>query len=224
MALQLVSEQTTIPVPQIRRVVKARYSLIAMEYIPGQKLSVVWPTLSWLGRLRVAFIIRFYVQQLRRIKHPRSSVPGPLATPGEGGMICQSPLFGPIIEYRGPFETYADLTNFFNDRLSLTLLSEGTPSTSLHSLPIFDDSQPLVFCNQYLNPDNFIVGDDGRLWLVDWPIAGFYPPWLEFATMRIQAQYDKQYPHWDAIIPFVCGWYFERERRLNRIIVSLSWI
>jgi len=194
-----------------------------MEYIPGQQLSVVWPTLSWFGRLRVAFIIRSYVQQLRKIKHPRSSVPGPLASPSEGGMVCQSPLFGPIIDCRGPFETYADLTNFFNDRLSQTLMFEGS-STSLDSLTTFDNSQPLVFCNQYLNPGNFIVGDDGRLWLADWPFAGFYPPWFEFATMRIQAKYDKQYLHWDAIIPFVCGWYFNQERWLKRIVMSLSWI
>ena len=127
------------------------------------------------------------------------------------------------IDCRGPFETYADLTNFFNDRLSQILISEGS-STSLGSLTTFDNSQPLVFCNQYLNPDNFIVGDDGRLWLVDWPFAGFYPPWFEFATMRIQAKYDKQYPHWDAIIPLVCGWYFEQERWLKSIVLSLSWI
>ena len=118
LALQLVSEKTTIPVPQIRRVVKTRYSFFAMEYIPGQQHSVIWPTLSWFGRLRVAFIIRSYVQQLRKIKHPRSFVPGPLVSPNEGGMVCQSPLFGPVIDCQGPFETYADLTNFFNDRLS----------------------------------------------------------------------------------------------------------
>ena len=135
-------------------------------------------------------------------------------------MVCQSPLFGPVIDCRGPFETYADLTNFFNDRLSQILISEGS-STSLGSLTTFDNSQPLVFCNQYLNPDNFIVGDDGRLWLVDWPFAGFYPPWFEFATMRIQVKYDKQYPHWDAIIPLVCGWYFEQERWLKSIALSL---
>jgi thiamine kinase-like enzyme len=102
-------------------------------------------------------------------------------------------------------------------------MSEGS-STYLGSLTTFDNSQPLVFCNQYLNPDNFIVGDDGRLWLADWPFAGFYPPWFEFATMRIQAKYDKQYLRWDAMIPFVCGWYFEQERWLKCIVMPLSWI
>ena len=75
----------------------------AMEYILSQQLSVVWPPLSWFGRLRVAFIIRSYVQQLRRINHPRSSILGPLASPG--GMICQTPLFGPVIGSRGPYAT-----------------------------------------------------------------------------------------------------------------------
>ncbi|KIM39399.1 hypothetical protein M413DRAFT_74903, partial [Hebeloma cylindrosporum] len=178
LAQRLVSEQTTIPVPQVRRVIKSIYTTyIAVEYIPGRRLSVVWPTLSWLGRLRVAFTIRPYVQQLRRIKHPRSSVPGPLAGPSEGGMMCQSPLFGPVVDSRGPFDTYADLAKFFNDRQALTLpRSKVKRSISLEDLTTFDDSQALVFCIQNLNPDSFIVGEHGRLWLVDWVYAGFYPP------------------------------------------------
>lgn len=32
----------------------------------------------------------------------------------------------------------------------------------------------LVLCHQDLNMRNIIVGDDGRLWQVDWTWAGFY--------------------------------------------------
>lgn len=222
LALELVAQQTSIPVPHVRRLVQSKYSkVIAMEHIPGKQLSVVWPTLSWSGRVRIAFIIHSYIRQLRKIQHPRSTIPGPLGGPDEGGKICQSPLFGQVVETRGPFKTYADLTHFFNDRLARTVKSEartlesqGKPPSSVDSPTTFDDSQPLVLTHQDLNPRNFIVGDDGHLWLVDWAWAGFYPPWFEFVAMRRQTENEervtrKKNPDWDVMIPFICGQFFE---------------
>ena len=199
-----------------------------MEHIPGQQLSVVWPTLSWFGRVRIAFTMHSYIRQLRKIRHPRSTVPGPLGGPDEGGEICQSPLFGQVVETRGPFARYADLTHFFNERLTLSLKSEHKPVSSLDSLTTFDDSQPLVLTHQDLNPRNFIVGDDGHLWLVDWAWAGFYPPWFEFVATRKQAKNEERVtggknPEWDAMIPFVCGWFFGQEKWRNRMARSLDW-
>jgi len=158
LALELVAQQASIPVPNVRRLVQSKYSkVIAMEHIP---LSVVWPTLPWSGRVRIAFIIHSYIRQLRKIRHPRSTVPGPLGGPDEGAKICQSPLFGQVVETRGPFETYADLTNFFKGRLVRTLKSQGKPPLSVDILTTFDDSQPLVLTHQDLNPRKFVVGDD----------------------------------------------------------------
>lgn len=78
LVLQLVAQQTSIPVPQVRRLVKSKYSTyIAMEHISGQQLSVIWPTLSWFGRLRIAFTMHSYIRQLRTIRHSRSTIPGP---------------------------------------------------------------------------------------------------------------------------------------------------
>ncbi|KIM44982.1 hypothetical protein M413DRAFT_442945 [Hebeloma cylindrosporum] len=226
LVLQLVAQQTSIPVPRVRRLLKAEDGTpyIAMEHIPGHQLSFVWPTLSWFGRIRVAFRMHSYVRQLRKIKHPRSAIPGPMGVPGEGGRICPSPLFGPVV-FRGPFATYSELTGFFNERLA-RLLQSG--STSPLDTLAFDDSQPLVLTHQDLNPRNFIVGDDGHLWLVDWAWAGFYPPWFEFVAMRRQAGNEedvtgKKNPDWDAIIPFVCGWFFEQARWIAHISKALYW-
>jgi len=132
------------------------------------------------------------------------------------------------VETRGPFARYADLTHFFNERLTLSLKSEHKPVSSLDSLTTFDDSQPLVLTHQDLNPRNFIVGDDGHLWLVDWAWAGFYPPWFEFVATRKQAKNEERVtggknPEWDAMIPFVCGWFFGQEKWRNRMARSLDW-
>lgn len=62
---------------------------------------------------------------------------------------------------------------------------------------------------------NIIVGDDGRLWLIDWAWAGFYPPWFEFVAMRMQSQpslTNKSDPLWDLLIPFVCDPYYRKRR------------
>ena len=102
-------------------------------------------------------------------------------------------------------------------------MSEGTPSTSLDSLTTFDNSPPLVFCNQYLNPDNSIVADDGRLWLMDWPVAGsyFYPPGLNLQ----QCEYRRGMTSNTGMLQFplsVDG--ISSRKGLYHINLSLPWI
>lgn len=79
----------------------------------------------------------------------------------------------------------------------------------------FDDSSPLVFTHNDLNPRNIIAGEDGRLWVVDWAWSGFYPPWFEFCAMDKQAWNEKLGGwndwFWELMIPFVCGPYFKTE-------------
>lgn len=91
-----------------------------------------------------------------------------------------------------------------------------------------DDSEPLVLTHQDLNPRNIIVGDDGRLWLIDFGMAGFYPPWVEFVTMRVQSDCSKcanytELEGWDTMIPIVCGWYRDQDAWYRRISTALNW-
>lgn len=44
---------------------------------------------------------------------------------------------------------------------------EGVPKDYPSRKQKFDDSEPLVFTHQDLNLRNIIMGDDGRLWIVD---------------------------------------------------------
>jgi len=228
LALQMVREQTSIPVPRVIRVFTKGYSTwIAMEHIPGDQLSAVWPTLSFFGRLRVAFTLRRYVRQLRAICDPRSAVPGPLGKTPADVRTCQSPLFGTIIETRGPFASYPELSAFFNDRLVRAMENNG----GNHNTPMetFDDSKPLVLTHQDINMRNVIVGDDGRLWLLDWAWAGFYPRWFEFVAMKRQAGNEElvteqKEPLWDAFIPFICDPYYRQETWLNKMCTALNWV
>ncbi|KAF8875700.1 kinase-like domain-containing protein [Infundibulicybe gibba] len=210
LALLLVFQETTIPVPRLRKVVESeivRY--IIMDHIPGRQLSEVWPSLGYMRRIWVAITLRRYIRQLRAIKPQDAPVPGPLSL--DRPRKCESPpIFGPIRPSRGPFASYAEMSAFFNKRDSMIPRKAGAPSQP------FDDSKPLVFTHQDLNMRNIIVGDDGRLWLIDWAWAGYYPCWFEFVAMKEQARneervVDRKEPFWDALIPFICDPYFSQE-------------
>ena len=188
-------EQTTIPVPRVRRIVRDEYDkYIIMDYIPGKQLCKVWPAMETWEKLRVVFTLRNYVRQLQAIRHPRSSVPDPMAT--DGARVCTLPLFGPIAEFRGPFPSYPELSAFFNERHRLALihahhLDPKTAQETCCSDP-FDDSQPLVLTHNDINMRNILVGDDGRLWLIDWAWAGFWPPWFEYLATKIQGEHESE--------------------------------
>ena len=223
-ALDLLFAETTIPVPRVRRVVKCQWDfLIVMDYIPGPTLAHVWPTLSTWRKIRVAFTLRRYVRQLRRLKASATTPPGPLSA--QGARICESPIFGQVQSHRGPFASYSELSAFFNERHQMAMDANKLPQDDPSRNDLFDNSEPLVLTHQDLNLRNIIVGEDGRLWIVDWAWAGYYPPWFEYVAMgrqnedeMISGTNDK---FWKAMVPFICGPYSGQERWLWRMSQGL---
>jgi len=64
---------------------------------------------------------------------------------------------------------------------------------------------------------NIMLGSDGRVWLVDWEYAGFYPRWFEYAGMMA---YKGIYPSsWTSVIPSIAGNYESQMQFLDNI----SW-
>ncbi|KAH9972523.1 kinase-like domain-containing protein [Russula compacta] len=219
-ALDLVFAETTIPVPRVRRVVKRQWDfLIVMDYIPGTTLAHVWPTLSTWRKMCVAFTLRRYVRQLRRLRASATTPPGPLSA--HGPRTCESPIFGQVQSHRGPFASYSELSAFFNERHQMAMDAKKLPQDDPSRNDLFDNSEPLVLTHQDLNLRNVIVGEDGRLWIVDWAWAGYYPSWFEYvATLRqsedevISGTNDE---FWKALVPFICGPYYRQERWLWRM-------
>ncbi|KAH9830528.1 kinase-like domain-containing protein [Rhodofomes roseus] len=239
LTLDLVFQHTTIPVPRVRRVIRNGDSSndILMDYIPGRQLSVVWPTMSVEEQLRIVFTLRGYVRQLQAIRHPRSAIPGPVA-PGNEARISESPIWGNVIDQRGPFADYSAFCAWFDKAQEVAQSARQTiPWLAESSRQIRRDvplntlmgSTPLVLCHQDLNMRNILVGDDGRLWLIDWAWSGFYPPWFEYIAMKIQAEHEEQSvtnreePFWDLMIPFICGPYYREERWLNSVSLAFMY-
>ncbi|KAI6002069.1 kinase-like domain-containing protein [Pisolithus albus] len=217
-ALRLVSSNTTIPVPRVHRVVKVEHDrfLVVMDYIKGQTLAEVWPTFSVWRKISVAFTLRRYVRQLRRLKASPTTPPGPLSV--QGPQECESPVFGQVQPSRGPFASYSEFSTWFNKRCKMGLDARRVPEDHPLRKKKFDDSESLVLTHQDINLRNIILGDDGRLWLVDWGWSGYYPPWFELVATDRQAENpiisgtDDEL--WKSLIPFICGPYFTQEKWL----------
>jgi aminoglycoside phosphotransferase (APT) family kinase protein len=205
---EFVRTHTTIPVPRIRRfVTKEDGYYLALEYIPGRTLKDSWPTLNLWTKLRVIWTLRSYIMQLRRIRTAPVERPGTL---GDEPEVCRGPFFTEL--GAGPFPTYEELTAWYNKRLEVTRRYYKGPSDA----PPFDDTMPLVFTHLDLHLGNIILGTDGKIWIIDWEVAGFYPQWFEYASM-MRGQNDNP-PCWDKVVPYIVGNY-EKQALFIRVIV-----
>ncbi|KAH8831133.1 kinase-like domain-containing protein [Flagelloscypha sp. PMI_526] len=230
LVLEVLREHSTIPVPRVRRVIpfseKGHRFLIVMDYIKGRQLSTIWPGMSDEEKAEVAKTLKGYVQQLRQVDVPQRAVPGPLDPDLIPRRCFSRAMLGERFPRRGPFHSYDELEEWYNERREIALRVPGAriPCDDI-AVPMFDSSYPLVLTHQDLNPRNIIVGADNArtLWLIDWGWAGFYPEWCESIAMKAQAKneellWERKDPSWDAIIEEVCGNYSAAEEFLYLIV------
>lgn len=60
---------------------------------------------------------------------------------------------------------------------------------------------PLVLTHSDMNMHNILVGDDGKIWLIDWAWSGFFPNWFEYASMIMAVD---ECPHsFQRCVPFI---------------------
>ncbi|KAF8914375.1 hypothetical protein CPB84DRAFT_1957089 [Gymnopilus junonius] len=164
---------------------------------------------------------------LRSVNPPPGAPPGPVTKSGPRECECP-PIFGPVRSARGPFTAYSDLAAYFNSRWKITMDTSGVPEDHPKRKEQFDDSQPLVLTHLDLSPSNIILGNDGRLWLIDWAWAGFYPPWFEYVAMKDQSRNENvvgfEDMSWEAFVPFICGPYFKQEAWLREVAQILCYV
>ncbi len=136
--------------------------------------------------------------------------------------------FGAVQSHRGPFASYAELSAFFNDRHRRALDARNVAQDDPARKDLFDDSEPLVLTHQDINLRNIVVGEGGRLWLIDWAWSGYYPPWFEYVAMETQNEHARvsgtHDEFWKMLVPFICGPYFRQYRWLARMSLALCWV
>jgi hypothetical protein len=217
--------RTTIPISRIRRMFidENGCTINVMDYIPGERLDHIWPSLSLWTKLWVALTLRRYIRQLRQIRDPHSSVPGPVANVPQklDGYMFYKPC--------GPFPDYASLSAFYNCKLDIAkgiTLTDGCGNIICSPRPDaepFNDSRPLVFTHGNLSMRNVILGTDGRIWLVDWAMSGFYPWWFEYISTVYAAERDRDISpdSWNRLIPFITDPLFRHMEWMEYIYIAL---
>ncbi|KAG5639767.1 hypothetical protein H0H81_000047 [Sphagnurus paluster] len=172
-ALAFIYEHTSIPVPKIRKYLQNSF-VVVMDRIPGVSLYEAWPRLSAFQQILVAWTLRGYIEQLRHASaaYSRRHVPGPMY---DRPLRCESPSLMLFDDRTYLLPTTEALIDFFNKQSHIP--SDAPPSCR------FTDDAPLVLTHNDLCPRNIILGDDGRLWMIDFGGSGFYPPWFEYLSM-----------------------------------------
>lgn len=144
-----------------------------IEYIPGQNLADLD-----VKEHNIVSRVAKIVEQLGQIQAPSEHGPGPTShDQGPRGY-----LWGDDGVHK-PFESITDLNDWINRRIILRKQNESVDCRSY----------PLVLCHMDLCRRNMILGEDGKIYLLDWGHAGFFPRFYEAATLPCLNPYDENY-------------------------------
>jgi hypothetical protein len=118
----------------------------------------------------------------------------------------------------GPFPDYASLSAFYNRKLDKTKGSTGdTIRSAQPDTEPFDESRPLVFTHGGISMRNVIFGRDGRIWVSNWNLSGFYPQWFEYVSTVYAAKRDNAPDLWNYLIPFIADPYFKHVKWMDTL-------
>jgi len=183
--MAVVAESTSIPVPRVRRVYEQQQRThILMEHIDGIDLINAWPRLPLWRKLYIAWLVRGYVKQLRRIKLPHPDVPGPFDGTGKP-FNCKGHFF--TNDGAGPFSSHCDMREWFHRKHRIAKTAQKRHGLK-RSRAEFVDHDPLVLVNGNINPRGIRLGTDGTVWLMDWSLAGLYPKSFEYCSIMADGQ------------------------------------
>ncbi|KAA1477622.1 hypothetical protein DENSPDRAFT_616602 [Dentipellis sp. KUC8613] len=212
-AMAMALNSTSILIPEIRRTVNlGNFEGFVMDYIPGQRVSDCWDRLSLWRRFRLFWTLRGYIRQLQHVvvtrKAQKDQFPGPVASEPQ---VCAGFMF---TEFgAGPFASYDELSAWYQHKLEVNRRAKGTPREDVS----FDSSLPLVLTHLDISPNNVMIDEKSRVWLIDWDMAGLYPQWFEYLGMRIGWGFLGRWQQW--ILGFTAG-FFERQAMF---IYKVDW-
>ena len=204
--LAYVAKMSDVPVPALLGTLTepdTGCNFIVMEFVPGQGLDQIWPTLTPTEKVELERLLRAALGELRRLADP-----GYLGSVGR--QACADGVFWRPeydVAVSGPFKCESAM----NEGILLRL-AETEPASHLKLLRTLISStlygHKTYFTHGDLQPKNIIVrrrtgaGNKASepndfptldVTIIDWEISGWYPEYWEFCNSSIAGAHR---PHW----------------------------
>ncbi|EEP80634.1 predicted protein [Uncinocarpus reesii 1704] len=206
--LLYIERHLSIPAPRLYAMYRKDEKLyIVMDYIPGENLHTLWPSLSTVEK-------SFILGQLRAILDKMRSLPAP----DFFGSVARGPVPYRYFYSRdqnpavtGPFANEADFSMALAEKSRLNWADTNQPGWTsrffARNLPVALKGHDCVFTHSDLHPQNIIVQQqqqpaDSRSTMkyyivraiIDWETAGWYPSYWEYAAAFALLQWTDDWP------------------------------
>ncbi|KAJ6177813.1 hypothetical protein N7519_008274 [Penicillium mononematosum] len=178
-----IASQLGICGPSVRKTIKNKENAYTtIDRAEGTTLDVAWKELAWFTTVVLGLQLRRFVKILTSVTSPTA---GSLAT-GECRSFWLDDRNG-LPANSGP----AEIAHFFRFWANFTSMRRAMQVPKQPQVPDPPDFtvevpltiEPFVLTHHDLTPRNLLVSPSGRLSLLDWDLAGFYPVTFEYASM-----------------------------------------
>lgn len=195
--MRFIAKNTNIPVPKVLSAFARKgNAYIVMEKVQGQELAKIWHHISDQTRAGLLDQLRQMVDELRALQPPTEFAVGTCI----GGSLqdFRQSRAPPPVRF-GPFKTIQDFHSWLRDGLKQGQ-AENMEQAELSEVNEIIARQegpwpPPVFTHGDLNPSNILVRDDRIVGIIDWEMAGWYPHYWEYTSLKIGS--DLVNPIWD---------------------------
>ncbi|KAF7590395.1 hypothetical protein BBP40_002896 [Aspergillus hancockii] len=208
--MKFLAANSQVPVPTVYAAFRdpdTHKSYIIMEYLPGQTLEKILPSLNLVEKATISNSIRDAVSALRSIPPPNYF-----------GMLNRQPYLDGVFwtesldpKISGPFSNQEEMNLAILEKLRQTE-SDQYIRLLRHMVSRTLSGHRPVFTHGDLQPKNIMIerlGDrDGRpefrITLLDWESAGWYPEFWEFCNATIACRFK---PGWLELVPDILDQY-----------------
>ncbi|KAF3926776.1 hypothetical protein ABW21_db0208831 [Orbilia brochopaga] len=177
------------------------HNFIVMEYLEGNTLQTMWPSLSKIEKENITSKLQTYFDLLRKIPPP-----------GYYGSIGRRPLRHGMFwtqketpSINGPFESEKDLNEALVLKYILDFKSSAgfKPDFYRRALGNVFKSHPPCFTHADFQPKNVIVKkprvegtDDMEVTLIDWECSGWLPSYWEYSSTMLAHHFKDDWGAW----------------------------
>ena len=190
--MMMIKQHTDVPVPTVYALFQSNWmNFIVMEYIPGSDLRQCWETLTADEKADI-------LKQLRECFAKIRAIPSPDYYGGIGhqpirDVLMTLPPLGSSLDFLdlpGGIVWPCSTEAMWVSRM-LTVLEQRAPGADLFQLrlrmyplldSVFRGHRP-VFTHASITLSNIMLGQDGKIYILDWAQAGWYPSCWEYCRL-----------------------------------------